>query len=116
MTKFSCLYGNINLAELANVITTHAGLRELDIGIYSQFDPQLQEPDSREFEDFHHIAEAMKGNQQVIKIGAHSRNLWRVYFYLSRNRLNLTQVDRFNQSCFVTLFRRVSQSGDGWKS
>jgi hypothetical protein len=63
MTKCSCLYRNINLADLANVIATHAGLRELlDIGIYSHFDPQLQEPDSREFEDFHHIAEAMKGN------------------------------------------------------
>lgn len=105
MTKFSCLYGNINLADLANVIATHAGLRELEMGISSHFDPQIQEPDSREFEDFNRIAEAMQGNRQIIKIGwAHSKHWWRVYFYLSRNRLNLTQVGTFNQSCFVTLF------------
>jgi hypothetical protein len=105
MTKFSCFYGNIDLTDLASVIATHTGLRELEMGIYSHFDPQIQEPDSREFEDFNQIAEAMKCNRQIIKIGwAHSKHWWRVCFYLTRNRLNLTQAGRFNQSCLTDLF------------
>lgn len=94
LRKISSHYGNFDNAEFAQVIRHHRGLREIDIDMHDEAEiTSEQEPDTMQFEGFHHIVEALKENRFITSIGqAHSKHWRDVTFYVVRNWLELHKV------------------------